>query len=321
MGYHLIAFIAGFILDLILGDPYWLPHPVRRIGSCISFFEKRLRRPDGRHQKWAGVAEVLLVTLSTVLVTAVLLYVTYAIHPVFGCTVEAVMTYQILATKCLKTESMKVYRKLEKGTLDEARTAVSMIVGRDTENLSDEEVTKAAVETVAENTSDGSIAPMLFLALGGPVAGFLYKAVNTMDSMIGYKDDTYRDFGWCAAKTDDVLNYLPSRISALLMITSCLFLGRAYSVRHAIRIWRRDRRKHESPNSAQTESTCAGALGIRLAGPAAYHGVIEDKPYLGDSLRPIEHKDIIRANRLLYTTAFLCEALCALIIYATGWMY
>ncbi len=321
MHYHLIAFIAGFILDLILGDPYWLPHPVRFIGRRISFFEKRLRKPGAKHQKLAGVAEVLLVSGSTILLTAVFLYGWYTVDPVIGCAVEAVMTYQILATRCLKVESMKVYRKLEKGTIEEARYAVSMIVGRDTENLRDDEVTKAAVETVAENTSDGSIAPMLFLALGGPVAGFFYKSVNTMDSMIGYKNDTYRDFGWCAAKTDDVLNYLPSRISALLMIVSCVFLGKSYSARNAARIWKRDRRKHESPNSAQTESTCAGALGIQLAGPAVYQGVVEDKPYLGDPIRPIEHKDIVRANRLLYATAFLCEALCALAIYVTGWMY
>ncbi len=316
-----MAFIAGFILDLILGDPYWLPHPVRSIGRSISFFEKRLRKPDGRHQKLAGVVEVLAVCGITTMLTAVFLYCWYAVNPTIGCAVEAVMTYQILATRCLKVESMKVYRKLEKGTIEEARQAVSMIVGRDTEHLSDEEVTKAAVETVAENTSDGSIAPMLFLALGGPVAGFLYKAVNTMDSMIGYKNDTYRDFGWCAAKTDDVLNYLPSRFSALLMITGCLFLGRSYNARRAAQIWHRDRCKHESPNSAQTESTCAGALGIQLAGPAVYQGVVEEKPYLGDPLRSIEHKDIIRANQLLYATAFLCEILCALFIHCTGWMY
>ena len=184
-----------------------------------------------------------------------------------------------------------------------------MIVGRDTEHLTEEGVAKAAIETVAENTSDGVIAPMLYTALGGPVLGFLYKAVNTMDSMVGYKNDKYMYFGRCAAKLDDVVNYIPARISALLMIAVSFLPGKAYDGKGAWRIWRRDRRKHASPNSAQTEAVCAGSLGVQLAGDASYFGKIVKKPTIGDAHRPVEYEDIKRANGLLYRTAILCECL------------
>ena len=223
---------------------------------------------------------------------------------------ESIMTYQILATKCLKVESMKVYKKLTTGTIEEARYAVSMIVGRDTQSLDEKQVAKAAVETVAENTSDGVIAPMLYLAIGGPILGFLYKAINTMDSMIGYKSDRYIDYGRAAAKLDDVVNYIPSRISAWLMIVACIFLGKSYSEKDALRIFLRDRYCHTSPNSAQTEAACAGALGLRLAGDASYFGKVVKKPYIGDARREIEPADIVRANRLLYGSAFICELVC-----------
>ncbi len=318
LGCHLIAFVAGFLLDLLLGDPHWLPHPVRLIGKLISFLEARLLGESGeaalrssRQKRVRGVLLVIFVCASSFFVAAAILIPCYIISPILGCIVEAVMTYQMLATKCLKDESMKVYRALETGTLDDARRAVSMIVGRDTAHLTDEEVTKAAVETVAENTSDGVIAPMLYFALGGPVLGFFYKTVNTMDSMVGYKNERYIDFGRCAAKTDDVLNFFPARISAFLMIAACLLLGRDFSAKNALRIYKRDRLKHESPNSAHTESVCAGALGIRLAGPASYGGIVEEKPFLGDDIRPVEHRDIIKANQLLYAASFLCQALCA----------
>ena len=326
LGCHILAFVVGFLLDLLLGDPYWLPHPVRLMGKLISFLEARLLgAPEQvtdpantpvatlstRQKRARGVLLVIVVCASSCAVAAAILVPCYIISPILGCIVEAVMTYQMLALKCLKDESMKVYRALETGTLDDARRAVSMIVGRDTENLTDEQVTKAAVETVAENTSDGVIAPMLYLALGGPFLGFFYKAVNTMDSMVGYKNERYIDFGRCAAKTDDVLNFLPARIAAFLMIAACLLLGRDFSAKNAFRIYKRDRLKHESPNSAHTESVCAGSLGIRLAGPASYGGIVEEKPFLGDDMRRVEHRDIIKANRLLYAASFLCEAVCA----------
>lgn len=310
--YHLAAFFAGFMLDLIFGDPHWLPHPVREIGRLISFLEAKLYGKS--HNRLRGFLLVLAVCVVVEACAFLVLFVGYKINAILGCIIESIMTYQLLAAKCLKVESMKVYEKLEHGTLEEARKAVSMIVGRDTENLTEEEVAKAAVETVAENASDGVIAPMLYLALGGPLLGFLYKAINTLDSMIAYKTERYIDFGRFAAKADDVANFLPSRISAFLMIFACAFLGRSFSFKNALHIYRRDRFNHESPNSAQTESACAGALGLKLAGPASYGGIVEAKPFIGDETRKIEHGDIRRANKLMYAAAFLCEAICVLVM-------
>ncbi len=328
---HLIAFLIGFILDLIIGDPYWLPHPVRAIGKCISFYEKKLtgnwenpKELSRRQKRIRGIIMVMLVVITTEFFVAFVLFIakilSEKIHPAIGIGTEAIMTFQLLATKCLKVESTKVYDELQKGNIVAARKAVSMIVGRDTEKLSDIEVTKAAVETVAENTSDGIIAPMLFLAAGGPVFGFFYKCVNTMDSMIGYKNERYMDFGRFAAKTDDVLNFIPARLSAWLMIFSCIFLDRKYSAGNAKRIYLRDRFRHESPNAAHTESVCAGALGIQLAGPAYYEGKIEQKEFLGDAEREIEYSDICRANALSYGTAIICVILCSVVIGAVSFL-
>lgn len=316
--YHLAAFFLGFIMDLLFGDPYWLPHPIRLIGKLISQAEKLFYKDGKRDQKKeyrGGCMTVLTVLLVTGLVTCILLFAAYRLHPLLGAGIEMIMTYQILAIKSLKDESMKVYDRLKHGTLEDARHAVSMIVGRDTQNLTEEGVVKAAVETVAENTSDGVIAPMLYTALGGPVLGFLYKAVNTMDSMIGYKNDRYLYFGRAAAKLDDVVNFVPARISACLMVAATTFLKDG-NPRRAWEIYRRDSRKHASPNSAQTESVCAGALGIQLAGDASYFGKIVKKPYIGDPVRQVETEDIKRTNRLMYITAFLCEGICVLLLLA-----
>lgn len=280
---HVIAFTAGFLLDLIFGDPYFLPHPVRLIGRLIAGTENRLRgKLPGESGKEIrqGTWMVCFVLAVVVTVTGLLLWAAYRLHPYAGIFLECLMTYQILAVKCLRTESMKVYRSLRDGNLIQARAAVSMIVGRDTDCLDEEGVARAAIETVAENTSDGVIAPMLFLAIGGPVLGFFYKAVNTMDSMIGYKNENYLYFGRAAAKLDDVLNFIPARISACLMIAASFLSGSDFSGQNAVRIYRRDRRNHASPNSAQTESVCAGALGVRLAGDASYFGKTVKKPYI-----------------------------------------
>lgn len=310
---HLIAFVLGFLLDLLLGDPYWMPHPIRLIGSLIAKLKRWNRQElSDRRKKDRGTIMVILVVGLTLFFSAAILLLGYWIHPLAGCVIETVMTYQILALKCLKVESMKVYELLVAQNLAEARRAVSMIVGRDTENLDETDVAKAAVETVAENTSDGVIAPMLCLALGGPVLGFFYKAVNTMDSMVGYKNETYFYFGRCAARLDDVVNYIPARISALFMVLASFLAGKEFDGRRAWRIWRRDRRRHASPNAAQTESVCAGSLGIQLAGNASYFGKVVEKPTIGDAVRPVEYEDIRRADRLLYGTAFLCESVCAL---------
>ena len=314
MKYHILAFFSGFLLDLLLGDPYWLPHPIRLIGSLISGLEKKLRNGkaerNSRNELKDGALLVFSVLTITVCVTAILIFATYHIHPYFGVLTETIMTYQILATKCLKVESMKVCHCLQIEGLEAARKAVSMIVGRDTSVLDEEGVAKAAIETVAENTSDGVIAPMLYTALGGPIAGFFYKAVNTMDSMVGYKNEKYLYFGRAAARLDDLVNYIPSRISAWLMICAAFIGGKSYSGRQAYKIYKRDNRKHASPNSAQTESVCAGALGIRLAGDACYFGKTVKKPFIGDACRSVEYEDIKRVNKLMYITAWLCEMIC-----------
>lgn len=324
MKYHMSAFFLGFLLDMLFGDPYWLPHPVRWIGCMISRCESWLRGKKERKEKkelCQGLVLVLIVLLIVFLVTAVLLMGAYRFHPWLGLLLETIMTYQLLAAKCLRVESMKVYHSLRKKDIEGARKAVSMIVGRDTNCLDEAGITRAAVETVAENTSDGVIAPMLYTALGGPMAGFLYKAVNTMDSMVGYKNEQYLYFGRVAARLDDVVNYIPSRISAYLMIAASFVPGRKFDGKRAWQIYRRDNRKHASPNSAQTESVCAGALGVRLAGDASYFGKIVKKPYIGDDIRGIEAEDIKRTNHLMYIAAWFCEGICLLamaIIWLAG---
>ncbi len=320
--YHIIAFGSGFVLDLLLGDPAWLYHPVRLIGKLITVTERMLRgtkEPDERRELRQGRLLVLIVLLGTVAVTAGIVVGAYLLHGYLGIAVESILTWQALAAKSLRVESMRVYDCLKKDGLLAARQAVSMIVGRDTAQLDETGVIRAAVETVAENTSDGVIAPMLYLCLGGPILGFAYKAVNTMDSMVGYKNEKYMYFGSAAAKLDDAVNFLPSRISASLMLAVCL-VDRTFDFGQALRIYRRDRRKHASPNSAQTEAVCAGALGLRLAGPASYFGKKVDKPYIGDEVRQIEPEDIRRANRLMGGAAWLCQVLCVMVLSGIWWI-
>ena len=318
VGNHIIAFGLGFILDMILGDPYCLPHPIRLIGTVISRLEGRLldKEAAAQEKRKKGRLLVVAVTGATVCTAAVLLVLSYMVHPCLGIAVETIMTYQTLAAKCLKVESMKVYRCLKEEDLAAARKSVSMIVGRDTDVLDEEGVAKAAIETVAENTSDGVIAPMLYDAIGGPVLGFFYKAVNTLDSMVGYKNEKYLDFGRAAAKLDDVMNYVPARISAYVMIFAAYIGGRDFDGGHAKKIYKRYNRNHASPNSAQTESACAGALGIRLAGDASYFGKLVKKPYIGDALRSVETEDIRRVNRLMYITAWASELMCLALLIA-----
>ena len=318
MIYHISAFFFGFILDMIFGDPQGFPHPVRLMGGLISALEKRLldmenRNPDRELKNGKLLAAAVLLSVSAV--SSAVFIAAYFAHPILGACAEAFMTYQILAAKGLKSESMKVFDRLERDDLSGARKEVSMIVGRDTDNLDAEGVTKAAVETVAENTSDGVVAPMLYCAVGGPVLGLMYKAVNTMDSMIGYKNDKYLYFGRAAAKLDDAANFLPARISAVFMLFSA-FIG-GFDFKNALRIYKRDRLKHSSPNSAHTEAVCAGALGVRLAGDAVYFGKTVKKPFIGEALRKIEPEDIRRANRLMYFTAWTAETVCILVMLAT----
>ena len=317
----------GTILDLIIGDPHNFPHPIRAIGNLIAKLEKRLlgdvsgksdRNPS--LEKTRGTLLLSLVVTITVALTAAVTIGAYALHPYVGIGVEAVLICYILAAKSLYKESMAVTKELDKGDLDKARYALSMIVGRDTAPLDSEEVAKAAVETVAENTSDGVIAPLIYSALGGPILGMLYKAVNTMDSMIGYKNEKYENFGRFAAKADDFFNFIPARLSAIFMMVGTFILSlfdKTYSPRAAVRIWRRDRLNHKSPNSAQTESVCAGALGLLLGGDHLYKGVMVHKPTIGDETRKTEPADIRRANSLMFATeavafVIILTALCAI---------
>lgn len=285
--------VVGFILDCILGDPHILLHPVVIMGKFISFMDKRQKR----NVVSGGIMAVMLIGLTAVS-TWFILWAAQKIHPFLGFGVRAFMCYQIFAAKSLKTESMKVYNALQQKDVEQARKAVSMIVGRDTNVLDEQGITRAAIETVAENTSDGVIAPLFYMMIGGPVLGMVYKAINTMDSMVGYKNDRYMEYGRIPARLDDAVNYIPSRLSALLIIIAAFLAG--YSGKNAYYIWKRDRRKHASPNSAQTEAAVAGALGIRLAGNAWYGGKLFVKEYIGDGIREADCEDIVAANRLMY---------------------
>ena len=320
---HLLtALTAGFILDFILGDPEGLWHPVQGIGSVISFLEKSIRKvfPKTRTGERIGGALLVVLTLAvSVSVPGILLLAAGRISPVLLFLAEVLFTWQMLAVKSLRKESCRVYDALEQEGLPAGRKAVSRIVGRDTERLTEDGVIKAAVETVAENTSDGVVAPLFYLFLAGPLGGFFYKAVNTMDSMVGYQNERYQYFGTAAARLDDVMNWIPARLSALFMMVSALPCG--YSVREAWRIYRRDRRNHKSPNAAQTEAVMAGALGIRLAGDAWYFGKRYPKPFIGDASRPVERADILRAGRLEYATAVTAFAAFAVLRLAAAGLW
>ena len=305
-----LAVLGGFVLDAVFGDPAWLPHPVVLMGKCISKLEKALRARFPKTQQGellAGAVLAFCLPVGTFLITSAVCLLAAKISPWLGLAVQMFWCGQALAAKGLVQESRNVYGELVKPDLPAARKAVSRIVGRDTENLTAEGVTKAAVETVAENASDGVIAPLLYMLLGGAPLALTYKAINTMDSMVGYKNETYLYFGRAAAKLDDVANYIPSRLAALLWVAAAALTGS--DAKGAWRIWRRDRRNHASPNSAQTESACAGALGVQLAGPAYYFGEYYPKPTIGDALRPIEPQDILRADRMMYAASVLALVL------------
>lgn len=339
--WHVSALACGFALDALLGDPYDMPHIIRLIGSLISETERVLRRGfrlDRRgvglplpgairlrtaglssvenKERAAGVALVLVVAGSSTACAWGVLKAAYAVSAWLGFAVETVVSYQMIAARQLSIEALRVRDALENDGLESARTAVSMIVGRDTQSLDEAGVIRAAVETVAENASDGVVAPLLFMALGGAPAGVFYKAVNTMDSMVGYKNERYRHFGTAAARLDDVLNFVPARLTGALMCSVAPLVG--LDGKGAWRIFRRDRKKHASPNSAHPEAACAGALGVQLAGPASYFGVLHDKPTIGDDLRPPSPEDITASTRLLAATSLAAFALAAVLRRVTA---
>ena len=314
-----LSVFAGFGLDCLFGDPLSAAHPVVLIGKLISFLEKKLRDKYPKTlqgERIAGTVMALIVPLISAGVGFVLLWLCYMIHPWAYFVLSAFLCWQCFAARCLMTESKKVVIALRNDGLDAGRRQVAMLVGRDTQNLTGEQVVKAAVETVAENTSDGVIAPLFWMALGGAVGGLFYKAVNTMDSMVGYKNEKYLHFGRCAAKLDDAVNYIPARLSALGMIGAAFLLK--LDGKNAWRIWRRDRRNHASPNSAQCESACAGALRVQLGGNASYFGQVYEKPTIGDPTRPIEEADVNRACRLMYGTSMLLLVAYGIILLLGG---
>lgn len=309
---HHLAFslLAGFLIDCIVGDPHCLPHPVRFMGSLISFLERRLNKASdpAKIQRLKGFILVFCLISVTFLLSYGLIFVSRLIHPFLSFFFESLMCWNCIAAKSLYSESMKVCRELKKNDLNGARKAVSMIVGRDTDVLDEKGVAKAAVETVAENTSDGVVAPVFFIALFGASGGMVYKAINTMDSMIAYKNERFKNFGFFAARLDDAANLIPARFSAILMVLSALILAvfpfkQRFRPVNAVKIFFRDRYKHASPNSAQTESVVAGALGLQLAGDTVYEGKVEKKDFIGDALREVEAKDIFRSNLLMYAAA------------------
>lgn len=323
------AMILGFIIDLIIGDPHGLVHPVQIIGWFIDKIKKGLQhliygcsweevkeKNFPRKEKaelLAGYMLTTVIVLGTFFIITGILYVADWIHPWFRFGAETFFIYQILATKSLKTESMKVYRKLKEGDLAGARIEISYLVGRDTKELDESEVAKADVETIAENTADGIIAPLFFIALGGAPLGFAYKAVNTLDSMVAYRNEELIHIGHASAKLDDICNFIPARLAAVMMILAAALLR--FDVRGALRIFRRDRFAHLSPNSAQTEAVAAGALGIQLGGTHSYFGKLVEKPTIGDDTRPVEYEDIKKTNQLLYVSAFLTLAVCCLLTF------
>ena len=314
MNRTLAAILTGFCIDCLLGDPHSLPHPVVLIGKLITALETRLRAyfpKDADGERKAGAVLWVITAGASFLVPLILLLALQRVSYWLALIVECIMCWQIFAAKSLMDESMKVFRALKNGDLIEARRAVSMIVGRDTEELDEAGVVRAAIETVAENTSDGVIAPLFYMMIGGAPLGFFYKAVNTMDSMLGYIDPPYTYIGYVPARADDVLNYIPSRLSALFMLAAGKLLR--LDVSNGVRIWKRDRRRHTSPNSAQTESACAGLLGVELGGTSTYRGVTHRKPCIGTPLRPVRAEDIPRTCGLMYTATLLALILFSVI--------
>lgn len=296
----------AFIADLIFGDPSIIPHPVVIIGKIIPFFEKKLRRffPNtDKGEYYAGVIMAIIIMGASFTVSLLISVLFFKISPFLFGLVQAWWCWQCIAIKDLNKETANIYRTLKEGSIEDARVAVARVVGRDTSHLTYEEIIKAAIETVAENFTDGIIAPIMYMSIFGAPLALMYKAVNTMDSMVGYKNEKYMFFGRPAARIDDIFNFIPARIAAFIWIVSSGMAG--YDMAGAYRIWKRDRYNHASPNSAQTESACAGALGIQLAGPAQYFGKQIDKPYIGDKKRPVEAKDIKRTDRIMHVGALL----------------
>lgn len=299
-----LQIIVGYILDLIFGDPYEFPHPVRFIGKLIRFVEDKVRKcaKSKRALKIGGFVLWFVTVGMTYLVVWSIVKVA-DIHPVAAFVVNAFLIYTTLATKCLKDEAAKIYKVLESGDIEASRKQLSYIVGRDTTQLDEGEIVRATVETVAENTTDGIIAPLFYACIGGAPLAFAYKAINTLDSTVGYKNEKYGDIGFASAKIDDVANYIPARLTAFLMMIASFILR--YNAKDCIKIAIRDRKNHKSPNCAYPEGAVAGALGIQLGGTNVYFGEVVYKPTIGDKKRETQREDIVRTNKLMYATSIV----------------
>lgn len=297
----------ALLLDLIIGDPRWLPHPVVMIGRLIQTLDQQLRRP-WLALRSAGILLLLTTVASAAGATWLLLQLFNTLHPLAGFAGAVFISSTCLATRSLHLESARVASALMAGDLQNARHYLSWIVGRDTDQLEEAEIWRALVETVAENSSDGIIAPMFWLTAGGPVAAMAYKAVSTLDSMVGYKNERYLQLGWASARMDDLLNFIPARLTALLLILSAPLAG--CSAAAAVRITLRDRLNHPSPNSGHPESAAAGALGVRLGGAASYGGAASWKEHIGDPLQPLNEKAYRAMIRLMYISTLLMAILC-----------
>jgi len=313
----MISIMAAVLLDAIIGDPYWLPHPVRLIGKYITAFESVMRRvaKSPISLRIAGVA----LTVSTVLLVYGAVYgilkAAQGISPMLYHGLNVIFMYTSLAANCLSSEGMKIYRLMDKGDIKAARVQTSMIVGRDTDKLEEGEITRAVVETIAENTSDGVLAPLFYMAIGGAPLAMAYKAINTLDSMVGYKNEKYRYFGWCSAKLDDVVNYLPARLTAVFMAIASLFMGLDY--RNSFSTVIKDGRNHSSPNSGYPEAAAAGALGIMLGGTNLYFGQPVYKPTIGQSKKPLEKTDILSTTRLMWGAYILLLGVIGIIYWVS----
>jgi len=295
----------GYFLDIAFGDPYWIPHPIIFIGKGISKLEAYLRSffDKDRKAKLGGVILAVVIIIGTYLIASSMLHIIKIYSPLLSKLVEVFMIFQILAAKSLAKESRKVYYPLKEGNIQEARRFLSYIVGRDTTNLEEEGITRAAVETVAENISDGIIAPLFYIFIGGAPLGMAYKAVNTLDSMVGYKNEKYKDFGWASAKIDDAANFIPARLTGILIVIASLLLR--YDFKSSFKILLRDRKNHSSPNCGYPEAATAGALNVQLGGTNIYFGKPVYKPTIGDKIRALDFDDINRTIRIMYVTSFL----------------
>ncbi|MFT9493689.1 adenosylcobinamide-phosphate synthase CbiB [Anaerosolibacter sp.] len=299
----MLRIVIGYGMDLLFGDPYWLPHPIRFIGNGIKHVENILRKffKGDRQERTGGMILTVVIVALTYGITYLLLHMAGMIHPYLKIGLETFLIFQILATKSLDRESRKVYIQLKEGNMPEARKYLSYIVGRDTKDLDANEITRGTIETVAENISDGIIAPLIYIYIGGAPLGMAYKAINTLDSMVGYKNEKYLNFGRASARLDDFMNYIPARLTAFFIVAAAAFLG--YNWKDGVKITKRDCRNHKSPNSGYPESAVAGVLGIQIGGTNTYFGEKVHKPTIGDPTRPLEKDDIKRTIGIMYAAS------------------